>query len=131
MKTTFHSIVALTFAACAFAGEPAAPAGLQFDAESKTYAAKPGEPEAFFTFHATNVTAAPITIKQVSATCGCTTVQLPASPYVLGAGSNVAITAKMTLAGKQGDVIKSVLVDTSAGLHKLLVKTTVPVAEAK
>ncbi len=128
MKIKSLLVVAFLVSFRAFAADPAAPATLQFDAESKSYAAKVGEAEAPFTFYATNVSSEPITINKVVLTCGCTTAQLPSMPYVLGAGSNVAINTRMNLAGKQGAVTKSIKLDTTAGVRSLLVNVTVPVA---
>ena len=101
-----------------------------WDAETKTYAAKFGEAQAAFTFVATNVSNAEVSINSAQATCGCTVAKLPTTPYKLLPGSNVTLSVSMNLAGKMGVVTKAINVETTVGLKTLLVTVNVP-AEAK
>src|SRR5438046_1245565 len=58
-----------------FPAAPAAPTQpasyVQWDAESKEYTAKPGEPTAHFTFYLTNVSKEVVLINSVRTSCGC------------------------------------------------------------
>ena len=110
--------------------EPPAPRSdphpLQFDAESKQCAAKPGDVDVEFTFICTNVSRTEISITRLHTSCGCTVAQLPTTPYTLPPGSNVAINVSMNIAGKHGLITKSVNVESSAGLKSLLVSANIP-----
>jgi hypothetical protein len=130
MKTKLFCLLALVASLRLFA-EPPAPAPtpdavLKWDADSKSYAAKTGEAEAPFTFAVTNISNAEVAINGLHPSCGCTTAQLPTTPYKLAPGSNVTIKVSMTLAGKMGALTKSVTVDTSAGPKTLLVNVNIP-----
>jgi cytochrome c553 len=108
---------------------PAQPSSyLAWDAESKEYAAKVGEPSAHFTFHLTNVSKEVVLINSVRTSCGCTVAQLPEQPWRLAAGTNGPIQVTVNLAGKSGVIAKSVTVDSTAGVKSLLVKVTIPQA---
>ena len=127
MKIRLLSVVALNLVLPLFAAPPeAAPEPLKWDAESKQYAAKPGEANAPFVFVATNVSKEEVSINALKTSCGCTVAQLPSTPYKLAPGSNVTINVSMNLAGKQGQITKSVTVESSAGSKTLLVSATVP-----
>jgi mono/diheme cytochrome c family protein len=104
------------------------PNALKFDAESKTYNAKQGESSAAFTFTVTNVSAREVVINRLSTSCGCTVAQLPTTPYHLGSGSNVSLSASMDLRGKFGTITKSISVDSSAGFKSLTVSANIPQA---
>ena len=99
---------------------------LKWDADLKEYALKAGETSASYTFNATNVSTAEISINALRTSCGCTVAQLPTTPYKLAPGSNVAINVAMDLRGKQGLITKSVHVDSSVGGKTLLVRVNVP-----
>ena len=119
---------------------PAAPVGvpvtspdpnvLKWDAEAKDFEAKASDTSATFTFVVTNVSKAVVSINSLRTSCGCTVAQLPSTPYLLGAGSNVSIGVTMDLRGKFGLVTKTVSVDSSAGFKSLLVKANIPQATA-
>jgi hypothetical protein len=128
MKTNLFCLFALVASLHLFAEPPATAPDtvLKWEADSKTYAAKPGEANAPFTFCVTNVSNAEIAINSLHTTCGCTAAQLPTTPYKLQPGSNVTINVSMNLAGKMGTVTKSVIVDTTAGSKELLVNVVVP-----
>lgn len=105
------------------------PNALKFDAESKDFNARPGDASASFTFSVTNVSRSDVSINSLRTSCGCTVAQLPPlpnKPFVLAAGSNVAINVTMDLRGKMGAVTKSISVETSAGFKSLLVRANIP-----
>ncbi len=99
---------------------------LRWDAASKESIPKPGETSAAFTFSATNRTQVPIVINAIRTSCGCTLAQLPSVPFSLGAGSNVTLAVRLDLRGRQGTIIKSVQVDSTAGIQTLLIRSTAP-----
>ena len=105
---------------------PSTDAVLKWDADSKEYAAKAGEESAPFTFCVTNVSSAEVSINALRPSCGCTAAQLPTIPYKLAPGSNVIINATMDLRGKQGAIIKTISVESSAGAKVLLVRANIP-----
>jgi hypothetical protein len=130
MKTKLFCLVALTAALRFVSAAPPIrapdPNALKWDAESKQCTPKPGEANAAFTFVVTNVSNYEVSINALHTSCGCTVAQLPATPYKLDPGSNVAINVSMNIAGKYGLVTKSVSVESSAGFKSLLVSANIP-----
>jgi len=109
---------------------PSQPASyIAWDAESKEYSAKPGDSMANFTFYLTNVSKEVVMVNSVHTSCGCTVAKLPEQPWHLAAGANGPINVTVNLAGKFGTIVKSVTVDTSAGVKSLLVKVNIPSAQ--
>jgi len=104
---------------------------LAWDAESKEYSAKPGEPSAHFTFNLTNVSKEVVLINSVRTSCGCTVAQLPEQPLHLAPGTNGPINVTVNLAGKSGTIMKSVTVDSTAGVKSLLVRVNIPATPAQ
>ena len=102
------------------------PSYIAWDAESKEYNAKPGEGSAHFTFYLTNVSKEVVMVNSVHTSCGCTVAQLPEQPWHLAPGTNGPINVTVNLAGKFGTIVKSVTVDTTAGIKSLLVKVNIP-----
>jgi len=110
---------------------PAAnPSALVFDAEQKDYTAKAGEASASFTFNLTNVSSAEVLVNRVTTSCGCTVAKLPEQPWHLAPGTNGPIGVTVDLRGKSGTIMKSVTVDSTAGVKSLLVKVTIPPPQA-
>lgn len=110
---------------------PAAhPGALVFDAEQKDYTAKAGEASAAFTFNLTNVSSAEVLVNRVTTSCGCTVAKLPEQPWHLAAGTNGPINVTVDLRGKSGTIMKSVTVDSTAGIKSLLVRVTIPPPQA-
>jgi mono/diheme cytochrome c family protein len=101
---------------------------LVFDAETKQYDAKPAETVAPFTFNLTNVWTNEITITQVHASCGCTTAQLPATPWHIPPGGSGSVGARVNLAGKMGLIIKTLTFFTSVGNRMVTLKVQIPPA---
>jgi mono/diheme cytochrome c family protein len=82
---------------------------LVFDADSKEYDAKPSERIAPFTFHLTNVWSNEIIIMHVQPSCGCTTVQLPPTPWHLPPHGTGVVTAQVDLTAKPPGMITKTL----------------------
>lgn len=106
---------------------PANPsASLRWDAESRDYSARDGETSAPFTFSVTNISGADVTIQSIRTSCGCTTAQSPTLPCRLAPGSNATVQVSLDLRGKQGQLTKTVTVESTAGLQTLIVRATAP-----
>jgi mono/diheme cytochrome c family protein len=103
-----------------------APSLLAWDQEFKEVTVKPGDTNALITFHFTNVHSSELVIKAVRASCGCTTLELPAMPWHIPAGSNGQITANTDLRGRRGVQTKSLMVESSLGYKSLLFKVIIP-----
>jgi hypothetical protein len=111
---------------------PTQPASyIVWDSESKEYSAKVGDTTAHFTFYLTNVSKEVVMVNSVRTSCGCTVAQLPEQPWHLAPGTNGPINVSVNLAGKSGTIVKSVTVDSSAGVKSLLVKVNIPTAPAQ
>src|SRR4051812_32529412 len=102
------------------------PTYIAWDSEMKEYHAKVGDSMAHFTFYLTNVSKEVVSINSVHTSCGCTVAQLPEQPWRLQPGTNGPINVTVNLAGKSGTVVKSVTVDSTAGVKSLLVKVHIP-----
>jgi methionine aminopeptidase len=130
MKTKFFCGMLLAISLRLVAGTPETSgpdaSALKWDAELKEYALKPGETSAAFTFVVTNVSKAEVAINRLHTSCGCTVAQLPATPYKLQPGSNVAISVAMDLRGKSGVITKTVTVESTAEGKVLLVRASIP-----
>jgi mono/diheme cytochrome c family protein len=96
---------------------------------SREYRSKPGERYAKFTFYFTNTSSAQVLIHSAQSSCFCTVAKLPATPWQIPSGSNGPIDVTMDLAGKSGQVMKGIFVDTSAGRYNLTVSTTITPAD--
>ncbi|MDB6030806.1 MAG: hypothetical protein JWM16_1144 [Verrucomicrobiales bacterium] len=99
---------------------------LAWDSDSKELSPKLGETSAHFTFWLTNVSKEMVAVNSVRTSCGCTVAQLPSQPWKLEPGTNGPIEVSVNLAGKSGTIMKSVTVDSSAGIKSLLVKVNIP-----
>jgi mono/diheme cytochrome c family protein len=99
---------------------------LAWDSDSKELSPKLGETSAHFTFWLTNVSKEVVAVNSVRTSCGCTVAQLPAQPWKLEPGTNGPIEVSVNLVGKSGTIMKSVTVDSTAGVKSLLVKVNIP-----
>jgi mono/diheme cytochrome c family protein len=111
-------------------GNPPAGRKLIFDAETKEYDASPGEPVAPFVFNVTNVWTKEIVITNVSASCGCTTANMPSVPWHLPPGGSGAVHAQVNLSGKGGLLTKTLTFFTSVGARIVYLKVSIPIAPA-
>ena len=102
------------------------PGALVYDAEQKEYTAKAGETVANFTFYLTNISSSEVLVNRVNTSCGCTVAKLPEQPWHMVAGTNGPINVTVDLRGKSGTLLKSVTVDSTAGVKSLLVKVILP-----
>jgi mono/diheme cytochrome c family protein len=83
---------------------------LKWDSMAKSMTPAPGLPKADFVFSVTNVSDAEVVIERAQPSCGCTVAQLPAQPWHLAPGAHGEIPVSVDLAGKTGDLVKTVTV---------------------
>src|ERR1041384_3301029 len=114
--------VLVAVASAAFAAD-APPHPLVWDAMEKSSEPKPGEGAAMFVFNRSDRA---VTVTQVRPSCGCTTVDLPPTPWVLAPGAKGAVTAIVDLRGKDGTLAKALYVASTAGTQTLLMNVKVP-----
>ena len=105
---------------------PKGPEPLAWDSISKEVMAKVGDTNAAITFSATNISSAPVTVRAIRPSCGCTIAKMPAQPWVLQPGSNGQVQVSVDLRGKRGVLSKYLTVDSSAGYKLLTLKVTIP-----
>lgn len=87
-----------------------------------------GTVQAFLQFNLINISTEPVTITAVRTSCGCTVPKLPPLPWKIEPGSGGPIDITMNLAGKTGNVIKSVTVTTDHGYKSLAVRANIEAA---
>jgi mono/diheme cytochrome c family protein len=102
------------------------PSPLAWDADSKTFEAKPGELTARFTFFVTNISSQPVVITALQRSCGCTEATMPAQPWNLVPGTNGPIQATIDLHGKAGRISKPLTVQSSCGAKVLMLNVVIP-----
>jgi mono/diheme cytochrome c family protein len=126
LRSIVRCIALLFGVVSARAADEAPPHPLVWDAMEKSSAPKLGDGAAQFTFTVTNRSKEPVTILQVRPSCGCTTVDLPPTPWVVAPGAGGAVTALVDFRGKEGELEKALFVGTSAGPQTLIMRVKVP-----
>jgi mono/diheme cytochrome c family protein len=101
---------------------PLPPGILQWDATTKSTNVPEGADSAHFVFNFTNVSGNNVIILDANPSCYCTTVELPSQPWLILPGTNGQIGVNVDLAGKYGDVMKSVRIGTDHGSRDLIVE---------
>jgi len=105
--------------------EPLPATVASWDADTKSADVHDTDREAKFTFAFTNVSEDNLIIQSVRTSCGCTTVQLPALPWTVAAGSQGKISATVNLKGKRGVLTKTLTVATGKGSKVLTVRVNI------
>lgn len=95
---------------------------IAFDREIQEVRLASGVPEAHFLFHFTNVSSHSLTITNVATSCGCTAVELPVLPWVLRAGERGVLPVTLDVAGKKGQIAKTLQVRTDRGYRTLMIR---------
>jgi len=72
-----------------------------------------------------SITPAPVTVLNVKPSCGCTTAEVPPSPWVLPPGTNTLIRVNVNLSGKSGMVFKTVGITTDRGRMDLMLRINI------
>lgn len=78
-----------------------------------------------FVFTFTNASSRTITLQAVEASCGCTTVQLPVTPWTIPAAGSGQLGATVKLVGKARQQTESVVVFTDQGFQILKLQVQV------
>jgi mono/diheme cytochrome c family protein len=102
------------------------PNSIVWDSEKKEKEAKPGDISVPFTFWLTNVSTSEVILNSVRTSCGCTAAKLPSQPWHIPPGSNGPIEVTLNVQGKSGSIVKTVTIDSNAGVKNLLVQVNVP-----
>lgn len=103
-------------------GDPLSNSTLQWDATMKSTNVLEGTANAHFVFNFTNVCSSNVVVLDVHPSCGCTTAQLPPLPWALLPGTNSQIGVTVNLAGKFGNIFKTIKVGTDHGSVTLTVQ---------
>ena len=99
---------------------------LVWDAIEKTIEPRFGDGAAELVFKATNTSDHAVTIEQVRPSCGCTVVDLPATPWMLAPGASGLLRATVDFSGKEGVLTKSLFVTSTEGAQTLLIHVKIP-----
>lgn len=94
-------------------------APLAFDALHKQLNARAGQSNAVVSFTLTNVSTAPIVIREISLSCGCSVASMPAKPWTLKPGEHGQMTVTTDVRGKRGSLLKTAIVYASSGTRVL------------
>ena len=98
---------------------------LQWEAQPPQFTADDAS-QAEVKFTLRNDSPAPVTIKDLAPSCGCTTVETPPLPWTLLSQAKGVIAVRVDLRGKRGELHKTVRLVTSAGDLTLPVKIDIP-----
>jgi cytochrome c553 len=107
------------------ANEPMKDGVLAWNAEQQTVDATNGQDFARFVFTFTNVSNQKFAILNVHPSCGCTTAEMPPTPWLLEPGTNGTIKLKVDLANKNGSLFKTVMVTTEKGAKNLMLRINI------
>lgn len=94
-------------------------AQLAFDALHKQVVSRAGQTNTVVSFAITNVSTAPIVIREVSLSCGCSVASMPAKPWLLKPGEHGQVTVTTDVRGKRGSLVKTAIVYASSGTRVL------------
>jgi mono/diheme cytochrome c family protein len=107
------------------ASQPMPDGIIAWDGLVKAVDATNGQDFAKFTFTFTNGTKDVVTVLNVHPSCGCTTAELPAVPWVIPAGATGQIKLSVNLHGKAGTLVKTVNITTDKGSKSLMLKINI------
>jgi mono/diheme cytochrome c family protein len=107
------------------ANDPLPDGIIAWDATQKSVDVTNGTDFARFDFSFTNVSPNEVTILSGSGSCGCTTVQLPETPWQVRAGGAGEFTTKIDLAGKSGLISKYAIISTDKGTKNLMLRVNI------
>ncbi len=96
-----------------------------WDELSKSTDAAADQQLARFIFSFTNVASGNVVILSVHPSCGCTTAELPPTPWTIAPGTNGQIRLTVNLQGKSGTLFKTVNVSTDKGSKTLMLRINI------
>ena len=99
---------------------------LHWDAMEKRAEPRFEDGVAKFVFHVTNAADHPVKVYYVRPTCGCTTVEAPRMPWIIGPGASGTVRATVDFRGKEGEIAKELLVGTVEATQTLMMIVKVP-----
>lgn len=99
---------------------------LSWDSTVKEAKLNPGEISADIIFAVTNPTSEKVTIERADVSCGCTKVELPASPWQLQPGEYGKLKVHFDGTGKSGTIEKTILVYSSIETRVLSIRVQLP-----
>ncbi|MFH1498334.1 MAG: DUF1573 domain-containing protein [Verrucomicrobiota bacterium] len=123
MLTSFAS--SFRFLIVALLGVVAARADLTFAEKSVVATAKPGQEVIVAEYPFTNDGTEPVTVLDMSSSCGCTVPELTKKTYA--PGEKGVITARFTIGDRQGRQTKTITLKTNEASHTLRLSATLPV----
>ena len=109
----------------AHANDPLPDGILAWDELSKATDAAADQQLAHFVFSFTNLTSGKVIILNVRPSCGCTTAELPPTPWTIAPGTNGQIRLSVNLLGKSGTLFKTVNVSTDKGSKMLIMRINI------
>jgi len=109
----------------AHANEPLPDGVLAWDDLSKATDVAADQQLARFIFNFTNATSGNVVILNVRPSCGCTTAELPPTPWTIAPGTNGQIRLTVDLRGKSGTLFKTVNVSTDKGSKTLMLRINI------
>ena len=107
------------------ANDPLPDGVLAWDELSKATDAAADQQLARFIFSFTNVASGNVVILSVHPSCGCTTAELPPTPWTIAPGTNGQIRLTVDLRGKSGTLFKTVNVSTDKGSKTLMLRINI------
>lgn len=108
--------------------EPSHP--LVWDAMKKSSSPKFDDGMARFEFHVTNTSKRAVIVRQIRASCGCTTWEAPRLPWTLAPGERGTVKGIVDFRGKEGEIAKDLLIGTVEGTQTLMMVIQVPLMDA-
>lgn len=103
-----------------------APHPLAWEAMEHSVNVKEGAGAVEFEYKVRNQSDRPVTIAELRPSCGCTTAEMPATPWTLGPGARGSFRATVDLQGKHGKFSKVIHVMSSAGVQMLSFVVNIP-----
>ena len=101
------------------AQQPSNASPLAWEAMHKQVVARFGQTNVLVSFAVTNVSAAPVVIRDVALSCGCSVATMPAKPWTLKPGEHGQVTVTTDVRGKRGSLVKTAIVYASSGTRVL------------
>lgn len=120
------AVVALWLAWSVIAVRADAERALVWDALEKAYDAKPGEAESVIAFTVTNRSKQTVEVRSAVASCRCTNVVFPRTPWLIAPGASDTLVVHTDLRSRRGGLHKTIYLDTTAGEEILSVNIKVP-----
>jgi mono/diheme cytochrome c family protein len=100
-------------------GAQAAARGLAWESTRLQARIQPRQEQVALEFRFTNASGRPVTITSVTASCGCTVVRIPETPWTLQPGQKGSIPAAISVLARDDQFSKTITVVSSEGTQEL------------